>query len=345
MLDTSNLTVPIYATIQETMLKLDKGAKGVVFVLDDTARLAGVVTDGDIRRGILTGLDMDRPVTDIINSGFMSVGYSVSKEEAFRRMSQASIRHMPVLDDSGRLMGMYALTELIGKEVGVKAVVMAGGFGTRLKPLTDNIPKPMLPLGNRPMLEYTLERLKLAGISEVTITTHHKAQVIKDHFGNEWQGLSVKYFDEKEPLGTVGALRHIDMEGCPVLLMNGDVLTAVDLSGMISFHYEHESWITVGCSNYSLDIPYGVVDSIGVYVRDIVEKPKYTYLTAAGIYILDPLAVSLIPQHKSRYDMPDLIKEAIRRRLRVSSFPIREYWLDIGRMGDYEKAQADVSGA
>jgi NDP-sugar pyrophosphorylase family protein len=228
------------------------------------------------------------------------------------------------------------------KDVPVEAVVMAGGYGTRLRPLTDDVPKPMLPVGERPLLEHTLAQLKAAGIESVSVTTHYKREVITDHFGDgSGFGVSIKYVHEDAPLGTAGALALLEHPHGPLLVINGDILTRIDFGAMLSFHQEHVAAMTVGVRQFEITIPFGVVESNGVDITGIVEKPSIRHFVSAGVYLLNPEVIEMVP-HGEPYDMPDLVNKVTSLGKRVVGFPIREYWLDIGRLEDYRQAQEDI---
>jgi NDP-sugar pyrophosphorylase family protein len=219
---------------------------------------------------------------------------------------------------------------------------MAGGFGTRLRPLTEDTPKPMLLVGDRPMLERTIEQLKKAGIHRVDLTTHYKPEAISKHFGNGDEfGVTIRYVHEDQPLGTAGALGLLGDSQEPLLVINGDILTHVDFRAMLKHHREHKASLTVGVCRYDLQVPYGVIECHGPDILGISEKPKMPFLVNAGIYLLEPKVRKYIPAGK-RFDMTDLIQSLIHADRKVVSFPIVEYWLDVGRPGDYARAQEDV---
>jgi NDP-sugar pyrophosphorylase family protein len=219
---------------------------------------------------------------------------------------------------------------------------MAGGLGTRLRPLTDDTPKPMLPVGGRPLMEHIIGQLRESGIRRVNITTHYRHDKIAEHFGDgDGFGVEIEYVSEERPLGTAGALSLLAACAEPLLVVNGDILTRVDFRAMLGFHRRQEAAFTVGVRRFAVDVPYGIVETEGPEVREITEKPRFEFLVNAGIYLLEPEIVRLIPVD-TRFEMNDLIGLAIAEGRRVVNFPIVEYWLDIGRPGDYAQAQADA---
>ena len=220
---------------------------------------------------------------------------------------------------------------------------MAGGYGSRLRPLTEDLPKPMLPVGNKPLLELIVEQLKQAGIRQVNVATHYKSEVIAEHFKNgEAFGVDIRYVKEDQPLGTAGALSLIEEVDEPLLVMNGDILTRVDFRALLSFHREHKADLTVCVRQYEFRVPYGVIDTDGVLVKGISEKPMVRQFINAGIYLLNPQVRRLIPNGRP-YDIPDLIERLLKENGTVVCFPIREYWLDIGKVDQYDQAKADIA--
>ena len=266
-----------------------------------------------------------------------------SPSRLLRLMNERGIRQVPLLDESGRVVDIALLQDLIKEyEVPLKTVVMAGGFGTRLRPLTDELPKPMLPVGDKPVLELILSQLHDAGISKVQLTTHYKPEAIKQHFGDGTKfGVEIQYINEDQPLGTAGALGAVAVSEEPMLVLNGDVLTQVDFRAMVAFHREHAAELTVGVRQYDFQVPYGVIQCDGPQVRGIEEKPTLNFFVNAGIYLLEPSAHRSIPAAQ-KFDMTDLIEKLKVEGRNVVAFPIVEYWMDIGRHVDYEQAQEDV---
>ncbi len=266
-----------------------------------------------------------------------------SAEDLLHLMNQRGIRHIPLVDQEKRVVDIGLMSQLVKtSELPLTAVIMAGGFGTRLRPMTNDLPKPMLPVGDKPLLELIIGQLRGAGIRQVTITTHYKGEIIADHFGDGRNfGVDIKYIQEGHPLGTAGAIHLVETTDDPILLLNGDVLTRVDFRAMLDFHRDHQADLTVAVKEHVFEIPYGVVSFQGELVTGIIEKPKVKRFINAGIYLIGGQARRLVPAGQPS-DMPDLIGTAISKGYRVVGFPVIEYWLDVGKMEDYERAQTDV---
>ena len=337
------------ASLRSAMDCIDKGAKGIALVVDDQHRLLATLTDGDLRRAVLAGLSLDLPIASLIE-GLRSQGRchpvtlpaGSSREAILSEMQTRSVRQVPLVDERGRVIELAVLDELVGPlPVPVNAVVMAGGYGKRLMPLTSETPKPMLRVGEQPLLERLVQQLKQAGISRVNISTHYKSDQISEHFGNgEAFGVAVEYVSEEQPLGTAGALSLVSSED-PLLVINGDILTALDFRALLNFHFEHSAEMTVAVREYGLDVPYGVVETDGIHVTSVTEKPTVKLFVNAGIYLVSPSARKMVPSGQ-HFDMPQLIDALVKAGGKVISFPIWEYWLDIGRQEDYQRAQRDI---
>lgn len=337
-------------SIRDVMVTIDRNAKSVALVVDAECRLIDVITDGDIRRAILARVDLDSPIQALVDrkrrqSGQAPVTAPVgtAHAELLAMMSGSTLRHIPLVDQAGRVVDLARLDDLVKDyDLPLTAVVMAGGHGTRLRPLTADVPKPMLPVGDEPLLAIIVKQLRDAGIRRLTLATHYKADVIERHFGDgRALGVEIDYVQEERPLGTAGALRLLDAPDQPLLVVNGDLLTTIDFRAMLNFHREHDAEMTVAVCPYEVQLPYGVVETEGVQVTAITEKPILRHFVSAGVYLLNPAVCREIPAG-SASDMPDLITRLVEQGRRVISFPVRERWLDIGQVGDYETAQATV---
>ena len=346
----SGLCISPASTVRQAMACIDRNGQGIALVVDEERHLLGLVTDGDIRRTILSGLDLDLPVERVLDgrpstalSRPLTAPVGTAKAHLLHLMNQYAIRHIPIVDAEARIVEVALLSDLVkGAELPLDAVIMAGGFGTRLRPLTDELPKPMLPVGDKPLMERVIEQLRTAGIRRVSVTTHYRPDVITDHFGDGRNfGVEISYIQEKQPLGTAGAIALLGHRDEPLLVINGDILTRVDFRAMLDFHREHGADMTVAVRRYDFRLPYGVVETDGVNITAISEKPTVRHFINAGIYLLSPGACSYIP-HDQHFDMPDLISRLVSENHRVVSFPVREYWLDIGQHPDYEQAQTDA---
>lgn len=338
------------SSIRSAMQCVDKGSCGIALVVDREKHLLGTITDGDIRRAVLAGADLELPVS-LLLSKKVSTQYPkpvTASPDADRKtliaiMHEHVLRQIPILDNVGRVVDLVMLDDLIPtQDLPLQAVIMAGGLGTRLRPLTDDMPKPMLPVGGKPLMELVLEQLRQVGIRRVNITTHYKSETISDHFGDGSSfGVELNYVNEDKPLGTGGALGLIDTPKEPLLVINGDILTQVDFRAMLSYHQEQRAAMTVAVRRYEIKVPYGVIECEGSRVSALKEKPQIHFLVNAGVYLLEPGVFEFIPNGK-HFNMTDLIQWLLVADQIVASFPIIEYWLDIGQLADYEQAQQDV---
>jgi len=329
--------------IQEAMRQLDAAGTGALLLRGENGVCAGLLTDGDVRRAFLRGVPFKEPCVSIASRRPLVAQLSGTAAEWRRLMNRNDVNHLPLIDDSGCAVGLLLRRDLMDDDNSrLSAVIMAGGFGTRLMPLTDDTPKPMLPVGDRPLMERTVESLRRAGIRNVNVTTHYLAEQISAHFrdGHDF-GVELRYVSEEHPLGTAGGLSLLSEPSGPLLVINGDVLTSVDFRKLLRFHQENLADLTMAVRRYETEIPYGVIDGDGPYVRGLREKPKLQFLVNAGIYILEPRVFDLIPAG-TRFDMTDLVQRLLELGRRVANFPIMEYWLDIGQHKDYAKALEDA---
>jgi dTDP-glucose pyrophosphorylase len=328
--------------IQAAIARLDTAGTGALLVCTPERMLLGLLTDGDIRRAILQSRSLDGPCIEIASRAPITVAAPISQIEALRLMNAQDINHLPVVDQAGHVEMFLLRKDLLAEEdMHVSAVIMAGGFGTRLRPLTESIPKPMLPIGNRPLLERTIKQLKSSGVREVNMTTHYLSDAIVEHFGDGSEfGVEINYCQETNPLGTAGGLRLVKNRKDTLLVMNGDILTGLPLHEFIAYHKHNRADMTVGLRKYEFKVPYGVVKSDGFRITSLQEKPLMEFFINAGTYLVSPAACEAIPEGR-RFDMTDLIQALIDAGRTVVGFPIREYWLDIGRHEDYQQAQED----
>ena len=352
MADIGRFLIPPNASLREAMACIERNLKSIALIVDQQCHLIGTVNDGDIRRAIMPGEDLDVPVSELLprreGSPYprpVTAPTGTDRRALLQLMQERSIRQVPLLDDAGIVVDLVTMDELLPVELlPLQAVIMAGGAGTRLRPLTDDLPKPMLPVGDQPLLELTIEQLRQAGIRQVNIATHYKSEKIVNHFsdGHDF-GVELNYVTEDRPLGTAGALGLMKTPLEPLLVINGDILTRVDFRAMSAYHQEHNAALTVAVRKYDVKLPYGVVENDGVYVQGLVEKPVLSFFVNAGIYLLEPTVHRHIPNDR-HFDMTDLIPLLIDAGQPVVSFPVLEYWLDIGQHGDYLQAQEDVKG-
>jgi dTDP-glucose pyrophosphorylase len=350
MADVADLFVTVAHSIRDAIACIDRTANGIALVVDEERRLLGTITDGDVRRAILAGVALDATVTVLLERKpdttprtptTAPVGTPASN--LLELMNRQEIAQIPLVDADGRVRDIALLRELVRERRGpIRALVMAGGFGTRLRPLTDDRPKSMLPIGNRPLLEILVEQLERAGIKRINVATHYRADVIEQHFGDGRRfNVDIEYVNEGQPLGTAGALAMLDPSDEPVLVINGDIVTQVNFGAMLDFHRTNSADMTVAVRPFEVAVPYGVVTVSGVLVTGVSEKPVYRAFINAGIYLVGGEARRVIASGE-RCDMPDLIARLLAAGRRVVSFPLREYWIDIGQADDYAKAVADA---
>jgi dTDP-glucose pyrophosphorylase/predicted transcriptional regulator len=330
-------------SISEAMAQLDKAATGILLVCDNERHLLGLLTDGDFRRAILQRKPLSEPCAKIATSRPITVPVSVSSSEALRLMSDHDISQLPVVDGEGVVQKLILSQDIVpNRDLALSAVVMAGGFGKRLMPLTERVPKPMLPVGGRPLLELTIAQLRRAGIKDVNVTTHYLPEAISDHFGSgETFGVHLNYVKEEQPLGTAGGIKLLKQFDSTMLVINGDILTGAPFAAMLDYHRTYHADLTVGVRKYEVQVPFGVVECDDVHVKALEEKPSLSFFINAGTYLIEPSVRDFIPAGQ-RFDMTDLISKLIEAGRVVVSFPIMEYWLDMGRHEDYAKAQQDV---
>ena len=342
-----NIAVLPDLTFGEAISVLDQGGQRIVLVIDAQDRLLGTVTDGDVRRALLRHESMEIPISKVMCATPCVAELHWSREKTLTVMEDGKLLHLPVLDAERRVVGLETLHEMLDhRHFDNPVFLMAGGFGKRLHPLTQDCPKPMLKVGDKPMLELILQSFVDAGFHRFFISTHYLSEVIRAHFGDgsRW-GVNIRYIHEETPLGTGGALGLLPHEeiDLPIFLMNGDLLTRVDYRSLLEFHQKHGGAATLCVREYESQVPYGVVQSAGHRITQIVEKPVQRYFISAGIYMLSPELVCSVA-HGERIDMPDLLEREIGAGRDVNMFPVHEYWLDIGRMEEFQRAQEQVHG-
>lgn len=332
-------------TIRDALTCINNESLRVALVVDANNTLLGVVTDGDIRRGLLNNLSLDTSVFEVMNTKPITVSTETSNSSLIKLMKEKNILFVPRLNN-GQVVGLETLHDAIKTPRYDNPVfLMAGGFGTRLKPLTDNCPKPMLKIGKKPILEIVIQSFINAGFWNFYISTHYMADQIREYFGNgsQWK-ININYVHEELPLGTGGALGLLpkDIPDLPVIMMNGDVLTNVDLQQLLIFHTESCADVTMCVRKYEYQVPYGVIEGKGNRVINMTEKPIQCYFVNAGIYVVDSDVVKSVPVN-FKIDMPKLLERKMELGRNILMFPIHEYWMDIGRMDDFKQAQYDIS--
>jgi dTDP-glucose pyrophosphorylase len=329
------------ATIKEALKVIDKGAMRIAIVLDKNDTVVGTLTDGDIRRGLLNGLTLDSSIEGLYFKEPTLANVNDSKELIIQKAIRKQIYQIPIVDDAGKLIKIEELSHLLKTNAKHNRVIlMAGGLGTRLHPLTQNTPKPLLKVGNKPILETIIENFAKYGFINITISVNYKAEMIKKYFGDGAKfGVNIDYIEENKRMGTAGALSLIkERPQEPFFVMNADLLTNVNFEHLLDFHLIEHSVATMCVREYDYQVPYGVIETEGSNIISIKEKPVHKFFVNAGIYVLSPQVFEYIPKDEF-YDMPTLFEDIIKDKLKSISFPIHEYWLDIGRMSDFEQAQ------
>ena len=336
-------------TLRHTIGVLDSNRRQFALVVDEQHHLLGLVTDGDIRRALLRGSTVDSPTSEVMNPTPRTAPDSATNQQLFDMMTDASVRHMPVVTANGVVTGFATLDEFVTPEIlSTPVVLMAGGKGQRLFPLTKDVPKPMLPVGGTPIIGIILERLRTLGFRDVHISVNYLAEVIEEYVGDGSRfGLRVQYIHESQPLGTAGALGAL--QGAmsePFLVMNSDLITHVDLRDLVEFHKKHDAEATVGVREHVIEVPFGVVNVENSFVTGLTEKPLHRSLVSAGIYCLSPDALDRMTPDEY-CDMPTLLTQVMESGNNVAAFPIHESWLDVGRPEDLNRArdEATASGA
>lgn len=331
-------------SIIEAIKIIDETAMQIVLVVDDDGCLLGTATDGDVRRSILAGVSLDEPVKKIMNVKPFTVSEGASREEMLSLMTEEKILQLPVLDSDKRVIDLVLLDAIVKDDAPVYedvcVVLMLGGLGSRLLPLTENTPKPMIPIGGRPLLETIVENFSKQGFKKFFFSVNYKSEIIKNHFGDGTAfGVEIVYLHEDKRLGTAGALSLLpEQPKGPLIIMNGDILTDSNFVHLIDFHQQNQSVATMCVREYHQQVPYGVVQTEGTKLQSIVEKPSQAYFVNAGIYVVDPSVLEFVPKDQY-FDMPDLFTSIEGAGKESTVFPIREYWLDIGNLNDLERGR------
>ena len=343
MKNIENIKLRQNATIKEALGIIDSGAMQIALVVDDNDKLLGTLTDGDIRRGILRGLDLDSSIETIVFKEPAIAKISSTKEEILKIALSKKLHQIPIVDDNGIVLDLKEIEELVEPKIKTNRVIlMVGGLGTRLRPLTQDTPKPMLKVGNKPILQTIVERFAEYGFVNITMCVNFNASIIRDYFsdGKEF-GVNIDYVLEEKRMGTAGALSLLkERPSEPFFVMNGDLLTNVNFEHIFNYHILNKATATMCVREYDYEVPYGVVKMNDNKIIEIAEKPVQKFFVSAGIYMLSPEILDLIPKNEF-YDMPALFEKLIKLSKNVISFPIREYWLDIGRMEEYQRANEE----
>jgi len=343
MKDIEQIKIVVTSTIEKSLSVIDSGAVKIALVVDTDNKLLGTLSDGDIRRGLLRKKLLNETIEDVYFKNPTTANKGASKEDLLHLCLVNGISQVPIVDEDRKVIDLFIIDDGLQKKQHENHVVlMVGGLGTRLRPLTENTPKPMLKVGGKPILETIVKRFVDDGFTNITMCLGYKSNVIQDYFRDGGSfGANIDYIVEEERMGTAGALTLLEKRlDNPFFVMNGDLLTNINFEKMLDFHVEHNSKATMCVREYDIEVPYGVVNVANENITSIIEKPIHSFFVNSGIYLLEPDCIDLIPDNKF-YDMPTLFEELIAAKEKIISFPLQEYWLDIGRVADYEKANAE----
>ena len=335
--------LPVNSTIHDAITNLDKVAIKIVLVVNEEGRLEGTISDGDIRRGLLRGLDLNNPIESIVYRNPMVVSPDMGRETVRQLMVVNKIQQVPIVDVQNYVVGLHLWDEVsIPPLRNNLMVIMAGGKGTRLRPHTENCPKPMLPVSGKPMLEHIIERAKSEGFSQFVLAIHYLGHIVEDYFGNGGRlQVQIDYLREQSPLGTAGALGLLNIStAVPFVVTNGDVLTDIHYGELLDFHIRHNATATMAVRLHEWQHPYGVVQTKGVDIIGFEEKPVHRSHINAGVYTLNPEALSVL-EKDSRCDMPTLFERLQVKAKRTVAYPIHEPWLDVGQPNDLALARVN----
>lgn len=331
-------------SVRDALIKLDKlAADAILFVVDEENRLIGSLTDGDLRRGFIRGLDFENSITDFIQPNPRFIYENEFNQEKLNDFKVNLFKIIPILNKKNQIVDILNFrfrTTLLPLD----AVLMAGGEGKRLRPLTEKTPKPLLKVGDKPIIEHNIDRLAKVGIENVFLSINYLGEQLEDFFGNgDSKKLKIKYLKEEKPLGTIGSVLLVDdFEHDNILVMNSDLLTNIDFADFYKTFIDANADMAVAATSYHVDVPYAVLESDeNQKVQNLKEKPRYTYFSNAGIYIIRKKLLSMIPQDQF-YDITDLMEKVIEMDYHIITYPINGYWLDIGTHADFKKAQEDI---
>ena len=350
----ANFAIERATTLHDTIALIDKNAAGMAVVIDSEGHLVDVVTDGDIRRAILCGIALSEKIDRVLEkkraNGATHPPVTARMDDPpdflLMLMERLVLHQIPLMDAEGRVRKIVhrdALSTRPKVVPGSAAVVMAGGFGVRLRPLTENTPKPMLKVSGYPILEHSVRRLVSAGIDTIYITLHYLPDVITSHFGDGSRfGAKIEYIREDKPLGTAGSVSLARHGGFPLLVMNGDVITDLNFVSLFDFHRNSQALITMAAAPYEVGVPYGVIEADGTKVTGLEEKPTKRFYINTGIYVVSPEACALIP-HDTVYNMTDLVEHSVSAGKSVRIYAMHEYWRDIGRIEDLQRVNLEMS--
>lgn len=332
--------LPLDSTIQQAIHCLEQAAVRIVLVVDANGHLEGTISDGDIRRGLLRGLGLGSRIADVIHRNALVVPPDMAREMVMQLMVANKIQQIPVVDQQHNIVGLHLWDELASPPARSNMmVIMAGGKGTRMRPYTESCPKPLLAVAGKPMLEHIIERASKEGFNHFVLAVHYLGHMVEEHFGSgEKLGVRIDYLREESPLGTAGALGLINPRPeTPFVVSNGDVITDIRYGELLDFHIRHRAIATMAVRAHEWQHPFGVVQTSGVDIVSIEEKPVARSHINAGVYVLDPGVLNVL-ESGEHCDMPTLFERLRSNALRTVAYPMHEPWLDVGRPDDLTRA-------
>ncbi|MEA4995132.1 MAG: nucleotidyltransferase family protein [Petrimonas sp.] len=340
MKDFQRYILPDTATIKDALIALNNLSADIqtLFVVNNSYRMIGSLTDGDIRRGLIRGLQVTNNIKEIIQHEFKFIFEYDKDVSAVKEIRESDIELLPCLNENRQIVKVYNLKKLKSL-LPVDAVLMAGGKGERLRPLTDKTPKPLLKVGEKAIIDYNVEALISYGIENINVTTNYLGEQIEAHYSKPVDGVRINCVKEPKYLGTIGSIKFVEnFTNDMILVMNSDLFTNIDYEDFFLHFKEHKADMSVAVVPYSITVPYGIFDLDGRNIKGIKEKPTYNYYANAGIYLIKKEIINLIPNNVF-YNATDLMEELIKINRKVIRFPLTGYWIDIGKYEDYKKAQ------
>lgn len=331
-------------SVRDALIKLDEIApSSILFVVDEESKLLGSLTDGDLRRGFIKGLGFDNKLLDFVQPSPISIKQNEYDLYHLEKLRKDLLKIIPIINNDNVIVDIldFSLRRTL---IPADAVLMAGGEGKRLRPLTENTPKPLLKVGDKPIIEYNIDRLINFGIKTINLSINYLGEQLVDYFGTgESKGIEIKYVTEDKPLGTIGSILLVEnFHNDDIIVMNSDLLTNIDFADFFKTYKETNADMAVAATSYHVDVPYAVLEvADGVEVKSLKEKPRYTYYSNAGIYIIKKEILKMIPENQF-YDITDLMERVLEMNLKLVTYPINGYWLDVGKHEDFKKAQEDI---
>lgn len=342
-MNNSKYTILENKTIKYALEKINSFQTGmplILFVINSKAQVVASVTDGDIRRGLVNGVKLEDSILSVANKNYKYITDLIDYKK-INEYKELDLKIIPYVNNNFELIDFIDLTKLKAL-LPIDAVIMAGGKGLRLKPYTNDIPKPMLELAGKPIIAHNVDRLISYGVRNIYISVNHLKEQIIDYFKKNYSKHNIQFIEENSPLGTIGSIGLVDdFKNNDILVMNADVLTNIDFYDFYSNYKNHSDDMSIATFNVRINIPYAVLDTTDKKINSLIEKPSYTYYSNAGIYLIQKEMLNYIPKNQ-KYDSTDLMEKLIEENKKVTHFPIRGYWLDIGNAQNYAKAQDDI---